>query len=592
MIKISKIKLFLLCLWIIILPEHAHSYFDPGTGSILLQVIIAFIGGVIIFFHNIMFQIKRLPEKLNSYFRHQKTLSEHYLLASSIGIYAGLFYSSHNIQELSILSFILNIFLFLFSSLLLTVICTIALQKREGKDKILCGLLFLLLTYLMRVPILEIAKIFYIDMLGKSPTNLVGTIFVTILIFVTLLVGRYIPKHTLKVVIILSSMSILPVFKIAKGVYISLSYKQSEKIAKDQFHLDADDIIFYRKPNVYFILFDAYSNGEGLEAVGLSTSPQLMQYLDANKLTAYPKFYTNMQSTRHAISTYFSMNIKLGSKILYDISLDRKQRICGGDNPVFSLFKDNGYYTQIIMADAEEFNLNAHMRNGYCFASLCTQKEGNFLSNYFSIFDRIVLNSMLKLTYVPSDNYNYINMQVLQEALQGSKKETGQFVYVHFMPPGHSVTTQVDGKGECNEEEETQKYDNRLKLANTLIVRSVDMIRQFDPESLIILASDTGAFILNRCSYSAPLTTREEVVERQGAFLAIRWGKDYDGRYDKDIKSSANLFRYIFSYLMGHEKLLENKPDDDAFYQYKGEIIKSIDNGVILPPPADELKKE
>ena len=121
---------------------------------------------------------------------------------------------------------------------------------------------------------------------------------------------------------------------------------------------------------------------------------------------------------------------------------------------------------------------------------------------------------------------------------------------------------------------ETTWYEGRLNYANSIIARSVDMIEKSDPNALIILASDHGAYILNRCSYRAPLLTREEVVERQGVFLAIKWGKDYDGRYDKDIKSSANLFRYIFSYLAGNEKLLYNKPDDDAFYQYKGKVIQ------------------
>ena len=162
-----------------------------------------------------------------------------------------------------------------------------------------------------------------------------------------------------------------------------------------------------------------------------------------------------------------------------------------------------------------------------------------------------------------------------------------QFVYKHFLSPLHTLA----GKG-CNKKVEVRKYAERISHANSLIIRSVDAINQSDPDALIVIASDHGPFIFNHCSNRFPLQTREEVVEYQGAFLAIRWGEDYDGRYDRDIKSSANLFRYIFSYLMGHEKLLENKPDDDAFYQYKGKVIKSIDDGVILPPPAAELKKE
>ncbi len=579
MTKISTISL--LCLLLTTLP--AYGYFDPGTGSILIQVIVALMGMVVIFFRRIVLQIQKLRQKLTAFFYYHKPHRQHYLLAASIGIYVALFYSSHNIQELSPLAFILNICLFVIASLLLTVVCGVDLQKRQDNDKLVHGLLFCMGFYYMHIPILAMIKIFYIELWQAKPADFVIGIFVVILGAASFFIGKYLSPHTVKVLVVLAVMSILSAVKIAQGIYLNSS-SSAEVVAN--LALDASDTVFYRQQNVYFLLFDAYTNSGGLEAIGLTASPELRQHLTKNKFTTYPQFYTNMQSTRQAISTYFSMDIRLGDKSIYAISLDRMQRISGGDNPVFSIFKRNGYATKIIMGNSTQFDLNAHMRNGYCFASLCMHKQSHFLSSYFSIFDKVVLNGMFSSAYAPpAYDYNRVNMRGLQRALRSQEQ---QFVYVHFMPPGHTVTTQ----GSCDEQHETAKYANRLSQANLLIAEAIDMLKQSDPQSLIILASDHGPFILNRCFYNAPLLSREQVLEKQGTFLAIHWGKDYDGRYDQDIKSSANLFRYVFAQLMGHEKLLQNKPDDDAFYQYQGEIVKTIDDGVILPPPADALKEE
>ena len=84
--------------------------------------------------------------------------------------------------------------------------------------------------------------------------------------------------------------------------------------------------------------------------------------------------------------------------------------------------------------------------------------------------------------------------------------------------------THHEGKGICDENLEIEKYAQRLKQANSLITRSIDIIEDNDPNALIILASDHGPYILNRCSNSAPLLTREEVVERQRCFSCYPLG--------------------------------------------------------------------
>ena len=276
---IGKSQLFLLFLSLAMFSYDAYAYFDPGTGSILIQILIALIGSIIVFFHRIIFELKNLQGKLKFSLKRKKPgkLDQSYLLAASIGAYAALFYGSHNIQELTIFAFILNIFLFSFSTLLLTAACIIASKKTNNQEKFIHGALFLIFIYYMRIPVAEIAKIFYVDILDQPPTRFIWNIFTVALCVFFFSMGRYLSNHTIKVIVIIAVMSLLPMFKIVKGVY-TLSGKYLEKQYIGSLELDNEDIILRHKPNVYFLLFDSYSNSEGARycwSVNFSANTQI-----------------------------------------------------------------------------------------------------------------------------------------------------------------------------------------------------------------------------------------------------------------------------------------------------------------------------
>ena len=58
-----KKKIFIFLLLFILLPASAHSYFDPGSGSYLVQLIIAFIASCFVFFKNPIMFIKHYFKK-------------------------------------------------------------------------------------------------------------------------------------------------------------------------------------------------------------------------------------------------------------------------------------------------------------------------------------------------------------------------------------------------------------------------------------------------------------------------------------------------------------------------------------------------
>lgn len=58
------IQIYMIYLFSFVFTGSANAYFDPGSGSLLLQVLIALFGGLVVFYHKILFEIKKLPSKL------------------------------------------------------------------------------------------------------------------------------------------------------------------------------------------------------------------------------------------------------------------------------------------------------------------------------------------------------------------------------------------------------------------------------------------------------------------------------------------------------------------------------------------------
>ena len=57
----TNISYFVLVLiFNILLAQEAYAYFDPGTASMLLQVMVALLGGALIFYRRILFEAKKI----------------------------------------------------------------------------------------------------------------------------------------------------------------------------------------------------------------------------------------------------------------------------------------------------------------------------------------------------------------------------------------------------------------------------------------------------------------------------------------------------------------------------------------------------
>jgi hypothetical protein len=74
---------------------------------------------------------------------------------------------------------------------------------------------------------------------------------------------------------------------------------------------------------------------------------------------------------------------------------------------------------------------------------------------------------------------------------------------------------------------------------------------------------------------------------------AIRWPESYDGRFDDQIVTTINLFRYLLATLAADEApVLDRTVRDDVFIQGEREILKIMADGRVLIPPERYLGGE
>ena len=127
-------------------------------------------------------------------------------------------------------------------------------------------------------------------------------------------------------------------------------------------------------------------------------------------------------------------------------------------------------------------------------------------------------------------------------------------------------------------QKERNVYIKELKEANIWLEHIVNFIISNDSNAIIIIGADHAGYV----GFESTLSSFENKVVDQkllqsifGAKLAIKWNDDKHHEYDKDLKSSVNLFRVLFSYLSKDKSLLKNMESDKS-YHYIESSNKSI----------------
>jgi hypothetical protein len=354
------------------------------------------------------------------------------------------------------------------------------------------------------------------------------------------------------------------------------------------------------RPNIYYVVFDAYTRADILEDVFSFDNTGFLAGLEARGFIIAPKSYANYSQTHQSMAS--SLNFTYLDELAKDvgrISADREP-LYGmvRENRVMAFLKSRGYRLVTVSSSIDATDLRGVDRY-FGFAQSGSE------------FRTVLLNTTpLPLFFKPGQNgssYDAHRKRILSafRALEESPGEKGPFFFfAHLMCPhppfvfaanGEPVepdylfsmvdADRLHGGGEAAVRDYIVRYRAQLAFLNKKILEAVDAILSRSPEPpIIILQGDHGSRAY------ADLDRPEASYFKENLAILNAYHLPGDGRglvYPGI--SPVNTFRLVFKHYFGAElDLLEDRSAwctwrrpyqfilfDEASYKPTVESVKS-----------------
>ena len=301
------------------------------------------------------------------------------------------------------------------------------------------------------------------------------------------------------------------------------------------------------KPNVYFIVTDAYANSENLK--------KYWNY-DNGKFIAHLKqrgFYHVMHSRSNYNNT--------GSSIASILNAEFLPRSLDVNSTVSRIAVQNGLIRMIRASKV----FQRFYAEGY---DICNLSIFNILNTRPFYFDRFLYpsfyNHLLSKTLPIRIFIRYADMDRLaalgeMERISKVKDVRPRLIYCHLLLPHHPYVYDSTGAHSIPTNpsfRQSLPYLEQLIYTNKLLTRSIDGILNNDPHAVIVLTSDHGYRQLDK--------EEDSMKESFENFTCFHFpGRDTVGLYDT--MSAINIFNIVFSKIEG-EPLKLQKDTLNYFY--------------------------
>ena len=361
-------------------------------------------------------------------------------------------------------------------------------------------------------------------------------------------------KFSKKVIVIQLILAFIGLFTLIPQLFKLANYSEEWMQQPDSI----EQVIFKKKPNVYFIQPDGYANFSELKKPNYNIDySEFETYLNKGDFKYYNDFRSNYASTLSSNSATFMMKHHHYNKGTSFSEALYARNIIISENPVLSIFKNNNYKTYFV-TELPYLILNKP-NIGY--------DESNF-----TLDDVSYIGTGLGEPHdIISPLFKYLNEEIDQP----------KFFFIEIFNPGHIHGRKVDSEGI---EGERKLWGESLQRANAMLYKTIDAIKEKDSNALIIIMADHGGFV--GMEYTGQIYNktqdRDLVYSIFTSTLAIHWPDNKAPKFDTNFKSAVNMFRILFSYLGEDESYLQNLQPDESFVILKDEkpkgVYKYIDN--------------
>ena len=355
---------------------------------------------------------------------------------------------------------------------------------------------------------------------------------------------------------------------------LSLCYSLSMNFDKLNFKIETADqntieiyenLKFQSTPNIYLIVPDSYPSNKVLRELFDFDNHLFTKDLTDFGFTVYENYFSSYPYSVESMHSMFTMTHNFFQNSIGKDGIGLKEVVAGKNNPVMNILKNNGY------------ELNYIHDTNYLLSKGC------FVDNCYPLFSEKnnLIDNLQNFYFFNFSNYKQNPNSAMKSQIQSNSAKDKVFVYRHSMTV-HSEIKSYEKVYSDKVADFRNAYPDRIVKENAHLVKEIGQIVESDPNAIVILVADHGTW--GGAVRTANGTTADETRDKLNVFLAIKWGENYQGAYDKEITTSVNLFRYIFSHLSNNDNLLSTKQEDDGFISLNGKW-RVVKNGAVLTEP-------
>lgn len=321
------------------------------------------------------------------------------------------------------------------------------------------------------------------------------------------------------------------------------------------------------KPDIYFLVYDAYSNEPFLNHIGFDNSVQL------NLLKT--RGFKNYQDK---LSLYgYSLPSISGTYLFKNVESQAKARTAMvGNNPIDLYFKSMGYEMIYVAHDYFFRNQEGVAKSRFHTASQTqnTLLHGLIVGEFkFKMETEEEIEDYWKNKWIP------LKARVLSE-----KHDKPRLFYSHSSFPGHTQNS-----GQCLPHE-MDLYKTRVLSANTEMISDVDLILKQNPDAIIIIAGDHGPFLFGDCYKMNGFKSSEingmHLYDRFGVQVSIRWPEYLKNQVNDNFSYLQGALLAVISTLSNDKSVMKFEPKGSVCVQ---DVCGSKDSPINAGPDKGKM---
>ena len=339
---------------------------------------------------------------------------------------------------------------------------------------------------------------------------------------------------------------IVPLLQIGYSHFIDSAQKIIYNIDNDL------TFTFMNKPNVYYILTDAYARQDTLKEVANFDNEPFLRELEEKGFLVSRRAISNYHFTGASLSATMNMNYHQYEK---DGSLKYNQmhEALRGNNQVRRIFQNNNY--KII-------NIPAHYHQMSCngYENKCIRERS------YEVYESYFSQTPIRFLKIPIIYVDFKNIKDASNFFPGEPK----FIFAHLAQIHDAI---YDNSGNLQSQLhpafsnalEAQRYISSIKIMNNKLLDLVKYLRKHDPNAIIILQADHGPTFTGNLkpknseywlknTQDIRLQNKNDFRYTFGIFSAIyippsKLSDKVIKSYLKASPTLINIFRYLFAYL-------------------------------------------